>query len=63
MITLHPFLPFKTPMNITPTQPNLTPLSSCDLTEDAETKSLDKIKVNETPGSDCIAPRVLREAK
>ena len=47
---------------ITPAQHNLITLSDCDFTEDAVTKALDKIKVNKTPGPDCIAPRVLKEA-
>ena len=45
---------------ITPAQPNLIPLSDCDFTEDTVTKSLDKIKVNKTPGPDCIAPSLIK---
>ena len=48
---------------VTPAQPNLILLSDCDFTEDTVTKAFDKIKVNTAPGSDCIAPRVLKEAK
>ena len=40
-----------------------TALSNCDFTEDVVTKAFDKTKVNKTPGPDCIAPRVLKEAK
>ena len=47
---------------ITPAKPNLIPLSDCEFTEDTVTKALDTIKVNKTPGLDCIAPRVLKEA-
>ena len=46
---------------ITPAQPNLIPLSDCDFTEYIITKALDKIKVNETPGPDCIAPSLKRD--
>ena len=35
---------------ITPAIHNLIPLSECDFTEDTVTKTLDKIKVNKTPG-------------
>ena len=48
---------------ITPAQPNLISSSNCDFTEDAVTKVLDKTKVNKTHGPDCIALRVLKEAK
>ena len=51
---------------ITPAQLNLIPLiplSDCDFTDCAVTKAFDKIKVNKTLGLDCIAPRVLKEAK
>ena len=44
-------------------QLNLNHFSDCDFTEDAVTKALDKIKVNKTPGFDCIAPRILKKAK
>ena len=65
MITLHPILPLKTHEihEITPALPNWTPLSNCDFTEDTITKALNKIKVNKTPGPDCVAPRILKEAK
>ena len=48
---------------ITLAQHNLSPLSDCELTKNAATKAPDKMKVNESPGSDCIAPRVLKEPK
>ena len=48
---------------ITPVQRNLINLSDWDFTEDVVTKALDKIKVNKTPGPDCIALRILKEAK
>ena len=48
---------------ITSTHLNLVPLSDCDLTEKGVTKVLDKIKVNKVTSHDCIAPRVLKEAK
>ena len=48
---------------ITPAQSNLIPLSDCDITEDTVTKTLDNIKINKTPDLDCIAPKVLKDAK
>ena len=46
-----------------PAQLDLIPLSDYNFTEDTITKALDKIKVYKTPGPDCIAWRVLKEAK
>ena len=48
---------------ITTVQPNLIPLSDCDFTADTVTKVLDKIKVIGISEPDCIASRVLKEAK
>ena len=48
---------------IIPAQLNLISLSDIELTEDTVAKALDKIKVNQIPSPDCIAPRVLKEAK
>ena len=51
--------PLKTSMKSTNlnSRSNLIPLSSCDSTEEVVIKALDKIKGNETPGPDCIAPK------
>ena len=45
------------------TQRNIAPLSNCSFSDNAVIKALDKINANKTSGPDCIAPRVLKEAK
>ena len=45
------------------TQRNTAPLSNCNFSDNAVIKALDKINANKTSGPDCIAPRVLKEAK
>ena len=51
MITLHLFLPLKTPTKsiIASAQPILIPLSDCDFTENVVIKALDEIKINISP--------------
>ena len=44
-------------------QRNKTPLSNCNFSDNAVIKALNKINANKTSGPDCIAPRVLKEAK
>ena len=46
---------------IAPAKTNLIPWSDCHFTDNTVTKTLDKIKVNKTPGPDCFAPRILKE--
>ncbi len=42
---------------------NLASLNSCNLSENVTIKTLEKLKTNKTPSLDCIAPRVLKEAR
>ena len=39
------------------------PLNNCSFSENAVIIALDKLNGNKTPGLDCIAPHVLKEAK
>ena len=47
---------------VTPAKLNLIHLSNYDFTTYTVTKALDNIKVNKTPGPDCIATKILKEA-
>ena len=42
-------------------KPNLIHFSDCDVSEDTVINAVDNIKVNKTPGPDCIALRILKE--
>ena len=48
-------------VDASPTPGNPIQLSHCEITEENIKRTLEKIKVNKTPGPDRIAPRVLKE--